>query len=189
MNLTVFYHCWEGGQWQAPHLEFQSALASAGFKGDVVINWSRATSEAPTINMLRGYAQAHDGAVLYAHTKGAATVEEFRDRWRASMTNHVVRRWRENLTLLESVDAVGCHWLTEEAFPGMFQQGMTDPHAGSGFFGGNFWMARCDYLRNLPRCRMEPRWEAERWIGHGRPRVVDLLPGWPHDRRWPELCE
>ena len=140
-----------------------------------------------TLNVLRDYASRVDGALLYAHSKGAATVDPFRDRWRRSMLARVVRPWRENAALLEEHDAVGCHWLTEEKFPGMFGV-MTEPMDGSGFFGGNFWLARCDYLRTLPECPVSPRWQAESWIGWGKPRVVDLLPGWPHDNRWPELC-
>jgi hypothetical protein len=105
------------------------------------------------------------------------------------MTSRVIEGWESNRAWLEEgFDAVGCHWLTEADHPGMFGP-MTLPAEGSGFFGGNFWMARCDYLRTLPECEPEPRWKAESWIGLNKPRVVDLLPGWPHDNRWPELCE
>ncbi|MBV9805210.1 MAG: hypothetical protein JO130_18575 [Solirubrobacterales bacterium] len=186
-DVRAFYHAWLDGAWERPHFEFGQACAQSGFPAEVVVNWSRATSEAPTINLVRDYALENDGVVLYAHTKGAATVEPFRDRWRRSMTARVVARWRENLALLEDHDAVGCHWLTEAEYPGMFGT-MTVPADGSGFFGGNFWMARCDYLRTLPPCKDAPRWQAEQWIGINHPRVVDLLPGWPHDNRWPELC-
>lgn len=203
MTLAVFYHAYVGGRWQIPVAEHARALEHAGFTGTVRIGavgpredrrrvvecfpHARLVAEADsgfealTINALRGYALEHDGAVLYAHTKGAATVEAFRDRWRRSMTDRVIGRLWENVALLDEVDAVGCHWLTEQQFPGMF--GPTLPP----FFGGNFWVARCDYLRTLPECPAEPRYEAERWIGLGNPRVRDLLPGWPHDNRWPEL--
>lgn len=228
MNCSAWFHCWADGQWQRPLAEFRDALGD--FDGPVYLglvgmwvncmkvieecpDWTVVASEregfeAHTLNALREFAQTDDGAVIYAHTKGAATVEPFRDRWRGSMLNRVVKPWRENLAMLERgatrrspygprwydeiingpVDAVGTHWLTEEGFPGMLTAGMTDPAPGSGFFGGNFWMARCDYLRTLPECPAEPRWQAESWIGWGHPRVVDLLPGWPHDNRWPELC-
>lgn len=179
--VAAFYHCWVDGECSNPREEFGAALEQPGFPGERFFNCSHATSEAPTINLVRAYAQDHDGVVLYAHTKGAATVSPFRDRWRRSMTARVVANWRENLTILErgDVDAVGCHWLTPEEYPDQVR---------SPFFGGNFWMARCDYLRTLPPCEAEPRWKAEGWIGLGCPRVVDLLPGWPHDNRWPELC-
>ncbi len=128
------------------------------------------------------------GHVLYAHTKGSHDNTPFRDRWRRSMTNRLVGQWRSVAALLDTgqIDAVGSHWLTEAQFgSAIFSQ--TRPAPGSGFFGGNFWMARADYLRSLPPCPAEPRWAAESWIGTRRPRVYDLLPGWPNDRLWPEL--
>ena len=91
--------------------------------------------ESMTLNVLRDYASRVDGALLYAHSKGAATVDPFRDRWRRSMLARVVRPWRENAALLEEHDAVGCHWLTEENLPGMFGV-MTEPMDGSGFLAG-----------------------------------------------------
>lgn len=213
MKLAHFYHVWADGAWQKPLEEHLEALDQSGFDGvfavgligtpanrqqvvDRLAGWwapeivaeGAAGFEQPTLSAVRWYAQAYEGAVLYAHTKGAHDNTDFRDRWRRSMTLRVVSAWRENLELLENVDAVGCHWLTEAGFPGMFGP-MTVPAEGSGFFGGNFWMARCDYLKGLPEPEPSPRWQAEQWIGIGHPRVVDLLPGWPHDRRWPEQCE
>ncbi len=209
----MVYHVWANGQWLAPLFEFNQALADTGFDGPLsygivgdlekrddvmsfcdpkaqIWEWDEG-NEYLTINRVREWAEdAPSTAVLYAHTKGAATVGDFRDRWRQSMTARLVERWQENLAVLETgkVDAVGCHWLTEALYPGMFAPQMSAPAMGSGFFGGNFWMATCAYLRTLPPCEAEPRWRAEEWIGLGCPRVVDLLPGWPNDRLWPELC-
>lgn len=189
MNLTHFYHYWRGGAGRQIAAEHNAVLAECGFDGPVFRCPSTGASEAPTINALRNYAEDHDGAILYAHTKGASDNTEFRARWRRSMTERVVLAWRENLARIEAedLDAIGCHWLTEEKYPGMFGP-MTVPAPGSGFFGGNFWIATCDYLRTLPECEAEPRWKAESWIGINSPRAADLLPGWPDDARWPELC-
>ena len=212
MDLAVFFHAWTGGgdTWREPTAEFVAALGdypsivrlghigtpagmgefAATVPRSMIVAHADTGYESVTLNAVRRYAQRHVGAVLYAHTKGASNPEPFRARWRRSMLRRVVEPWRDNLALLESgdVDAVGCHWLTEAEYPGMFGA-MTVPAQGSGFFGGNFWMATCEYLRTLPVCESEPRWRAEQWIGIGRPRVVDLLPGWPQDNRWPELCE
>ena len=208
MKLTAFFHIWAGGAWRQPLEEFKSALRESDFHGPVyycatgepdesewllhgviLSSWARSGFEANTLNHLRHHAERHEGAVLYAHTKGAADTSEFRARWRRSMTNRVVRDWRSNLALLKTgdYDVVGCHWLTQEVF-GRDMFGPTLPPEGSGFYGGNFWMATCDYIRRLPPCPDEPRFEAERWIGLDCPRAVDLLPGWPGDERWPELC-
>lgn len=210
--LAVFFHGWANGKWREPLAEFAESLGDftgyleLGVVGAPSRRWEFIETacnllrpeviiehdtgyEAPTLNRARQYAMMHDGAILYAHTKGAATVEPFRDRWRQSMLGRVVKPWRHNLEILAAneADAVGCHWLTEAEYPGMFGP-MTEPATDSGFFGGNFWLARCDYLRRLPPCELGPRWVAESWVGEAHPRVVDLLPGWPHDRRWPELC-
>jgi hypothetical protein len=131
--------------------------------------------EQVTLRAVREYALEHDGAVCYAHTKGAADATEFRKAWRRSMTRLVVSDWQVNLAHLDHFDAVGCHWLTREGFPG-FEQEFPD---GTPFFGGNFWMARCDYLRTLPEPSTRSRFDAERWIGLGEPEVLDLNPGWP----------
>jgi hypothetical protein len=133
--------------------------------------------EQVTLAKVREYAQEHDGGVLYAHTKGAQDVTDFRAKWRRSMTQLVVSDWRINLAHLERFDAVGCHWLTREGYPG-FEQEFPD---GVPFFGGNFWIARCDYLRTLPEPSTRSRFDAERWIGLGAPRVLDLAPGWPSE--------
>ncbi len=206
MRVTAFYHVWGGGSWQTPLDEYRAALEQSKFPGRVfycmagepdpnewikhgaiVAEWQREGNEAVTINALRRYALHHeDEVILYAHTKGAATVTPFRDAWRRSMTERVVRRWRYNLELLESgdFDAVGCHWISPEEWGDM----LAPRDKGARFFAGNFWLATCSYLRTLPVCEPEPRTEAEAWIGRHNPRIVDLCPGWPHDNRWTEPC-
>jgi hypothetical protein len=197
--VTHFYHVFANGAWKQPVAEHVDALLAAGFEGNVHIGLvgtperrkaarlalrrlPRATVaveadegwEQVTLAAVKTYAAERDGAVLYAHTKGAHDNTEFRAAWRRSMCRRVVERWRENLAALDEYDAAGCHWLTPEQFPNSseFKDGIP-------FFGGNFWIARCDYLRTLPDPPTETRFQAERWIGMGSPRVFDLLPGWP----------
>lgn len=202
MNVAHFYHVWADGRWSTPVAEHCKALILSAFEGPVTVGivggkfsredvWRRVCRslspaglleaqhgfEALTINAVRDYAQEHDGAVMYAHTKGAWTVSPFRDRWRRAMCLRVVSRWRQNVAYLEDHDAVGCHWLSARAFPGAIN---------TPFFGGNYWMATCEYLRTLPECGDENRFDAECWIGLNNPRVVDLCPGWPGEDRWPE---
>ena len=133
--------------------------------------------ERGTVELARAWAIAHPhDAVLYAHTKGASQPTDFNARWRASMAHYVVEDWRGCLTLLEEggYDAVGCHWL----HPDEFGEATMGPVP---FFGGNYWLARCSYLRTLPPVSTEDRWASERWIGLGNPKVLDLAPGWPGD--------
>lgn len=107
---------------------------------------------------------------LYCHTKGAYNTASLNVEWRRSMTRHTVERWRECLRWLKLVDVVGCHWLTKQQFD----------NVDTPFFGGNYWWATAEYIRTLPPPPRNDRWDAERWIGQGRPRSHDLYPGWPN---------
>jgi hypothetical protein len=197
VNLAHWYHVYAAGDWTEPVSEQVDALLKADFTGPVYLGlvgqpfWRAAAVDAfsplpdvkvaaeadegyeqVTINALREWVQRNDGAVMYAHTKGSSDVTKFRADWRRSMCRRVVSDWRANLEALEDHDAVGCHWLTPEEFPGAIH---------TPFFGGNYWMARCDYLRKLPGCGPGDRMNAELWIGLAKPRALDLLPGWPNE--------
>ena len=199
MNLAAWFHCWTPGEWSEPTLEFADALQESGFTGPVFLGligdplWCASARgvfpeaqvaveadsgfEQVTLAKVREYALDHpDNAVLYCHSKGSADATEFRKAWRRSMTRRVVSDWRANLAHLDRFDAVGCHWLTAEQFSSWAPLEFPD---GTPFFGGNFWMARCDYLRTLPEPSTRSRFDAERWIGLGDPRVLELRPGWP----------
>lgn len=189
MRLEAFYHVWEGGEWVQPLTEFAEALRESdlepqnvqvGLVGDPfplqtwdAIYGSPATIAAEavagyewvTINALRHYAMFHSGAVLYAHTKGAENPSDHNKRWRRAMTEALLKA--ENVDLLKDHDAVGPFWIIDW------------PQAGNRFFGGNFWMATCEYLRTLPECGTEHRWVPESWLGLNNPKVVDILPGVP----------
>lgn len=207
MRIRHFYHVYGSGAWAGPAAEHAAALAQAGFTHPVTIglvcapgdrelvqkqvcglfeeeglplpdSWVFAASgwEQVTLAALRAYALAcaEDEAVCYAHTKGAWNDSRLSPYWRRSMTRHVIGGWRNCLRLLESHDTAGCHWLTPERHH-------RPPHfvVRSPFYGGNFWWARSGYLGQLPPPRTESRFQAEEWIGLGRPQAADLLPGWP----------
>lgn len=198
-DLSHFYHVWCEGQWRDPVAEHMAALEDSGFDGEFVVGLvggpvSRADAlleigslrhidrvihadggwEQETLREVRLHADEHGGAVLYAHTKGAANANEFQSEWRRSMTYHVLTNWRANVDSLASgYDLVGCHWLTREEFPGIVADTPLP------MIGGNFWMATCQYLRTLPPLLHETRHDAEAWVGLGDPNVLDLFPGWP----------
>jgi hypothetical protein len=197
MDCHHAYHCFCDGLWRPPLSEHLAMLTQAGFTGSVTIGLVGSVRrrqharnlinrslpdvtfidaedgwEQVTLAHVRDYAGSHDGAVMYAHTKGAANPGRFQADWRQSMSRHVVGGWRECVERLEAeqLDAIGCHWLT----PGQHRYPVAVP-----FFGGNYWIATCEYLRRLPVCSMANRHEAEVWIGRGNPNVADLKPGWP----------
>lgn len=189
MKLAVFYHVWEGGDWQVPLTEFAGALRDSELEPDEVclgvvgalwpleawaVRYGRPAEmvvsadrgyEWVTINALREYAELSDGAVLYAHAKGAENPSEHNARWRKAMIDALLKL--KNVELLKDHDAVGPFWIEDW------------PQAGNRFFGGNFWMATCSYLRTLPECGTEHRWVPESWLGLNDPEIVDVLPGMP----------
>jgi hypothetical protein len=201
MKLAAFYHVYCGGAWQEPLTEYLEALDYSGFRGplywgavgpdDEIIEANGRIGIAPcaiaregyeqvTLAEVARYAARNSGAVMYAHTKGASDPDPYRSRWRRAMTLRVVDNWRSNLEALNTYQAVGCLWQVKGSHGGGWFK--------LPFFAGNFWMARCDYLRTLPECPNGDRMEAEEWLGMNDPKVLDVLPGWPSDARWPELC-
>jgi hypothetical protein len=199
VQVEHFYHVYADGDWEWPVEQHQAALEASAFPNPIQVGLVgrqerrlRASAALPgaipcaeadsgweqvTLAAVQAYAHQHDGAVLYAHTKGAAMGTVFNHRWRHSMQRHVIDGWEFCRDKLDTgrYDAIGCHWLTRADFP-------ERAHAmADGFFGGNFWMATCDYLRQLPPCLLDNRWDAESWIGLGKPRIYDLLEGWPSD--------
>jgi hypothetical protein len=202
VNLTHWYHIWAAGEWREPVTEHWQALQDAEWTESVrvgivgppeargeVVAW---LSEQPlafevvaeadqgfemlTLRAVHEYAKSNDGAVMYAHTKGAYDTSEFRKRWRRTMCHDVIGNWQGNLHVLEKGhDAIGPFWLTAEMFPNQ----IIIP-----IFGGNYWIATCEYLRTLPECEDGDRYNAEGWIGLGKPDAVDLRPGWPAEERF-----
>lgn len=118
-----------------------------------------------------GIAKA-DRAILYAHTKGVSAPSPFNDAWRESMTKGLIDDWRYAVRTLElGRQAIGCHWLTPEAWPDI----VTTP-----FFGGNWWWIRADAMADARRVGHSSRFDAERWLGDSGIRDIDdVAPGWP----------
>lgn len=207
MDIVHAYHCYAGGAWRDVLAEHLWSLNRWGFDGPTILGLvgraeDRAEARAAftaarpqtqvveadagfeqvTLDAVHAHACAHDGAVLYAHTKGASRPGGWQDRWRRSMTRDVVGAARNATQHLDHHDAVGSHWLTASDYASVRHASRIGPH-----FAGNFWLARCDYLRLLPVCSRADRWEAEWWIGIGTPRILDLRPGWPQETCRPPL--
>lgn len=186
LKLAAFYHVYATGAWEEPLREFLDALDRAEFEGHLylgvvgspkepiltgtrlhtLVTAADEGGEQVTLAAVREYAQIYDGAVLYAHTKGAARDYALQRPWRREVTEQLILPWRENLAALEDHDVVGSSWQDWDDEP-------------SGFLA-NFWMARCDYIRTLPPPPAARRTAAETWIGMSsplaKPRVYDLAP-------------
>ena len=198
--MRHFYHLYCGAPWQKIASSHVEALSATGIAWEVTIGLvgpANARAEArrwfktgsPRVNFTEadeGWEQLtlrelHTWAkhaepqtpVLYAHSKGI-TYKHFDGLygavWRQSMTDRLVGGWEQCTKLLQEHEAVGCHWLTPDAYPGLVQ---------GPYFAGNFWWARAGYIAELPSVSDESRYDAEGWIGLGNPDVHDLRPGWP----------
>jgi hypothetical protein len=192
MRLTHFYHVYADGDWVTPATEHIEELYMSGlldnlddmFLGIVGTpdNRDRVKRELPgvcvaeadtgweqvTLQALHQFAQTDDGAIFYAHTKGAWSRSDLATHWRVSMTHDTVTRWQECVTALETVDAVGPYWLKSDE----------PEHADHDyFFAGNFWWARSEYVRGLHPVGLENRYQAEGWIGLGQPTAHNMREG------------
>lgn len=195
MRVTHFYHVFADGSWEIPAEEhFKNLISSElirkidniflGIVGaetnrdkvkrkipGIVVAEAETGWEQVTLEKLYEFSKLDNGAIFYAHTKGAWSRSELAKRWRVSMTHDTVTRWRECLTALESFDATGPYWIKSPA-----EEHKEHHH----FFAGNFWWARSDYIRQLEPVRMDTRFRAEGWIGLGNPRVRVLREGQPY---------
>lgn len=97
-----------------------------------------------------------DQAILYMHTKGVSAPHVHSKRlWRRMMDYYIVEKWRENVATLDNHDAVGINW-----YP-----------CDHDHFAGNYWIARPDWLRQLPdyarfhNQHRRVRFTCEWWIG------------------------
>lgn len=204
MKIRHYYHCYAAGAWSAPVRDHFTALGRAGLDDmaltvglvgpaqdrltarervtELCAKWALPQPEAwpeedegweqVTLQRLWQDVQEIPGeyGVLYMHTKGAARNLDSSAAWRRSMTQALVSKWEECTGWLEGgYDAVGCHWVKAPEWPEQ------EP-----FFAGNFWWARASYLRTLDPPLNETRWQSETWISLGKPRIHDMLPGWPN---------
>lgn len=174
-----FYHLWTGGNWQDIAAEHFTVLDESGFDGEVFRCEVSDGWEDVTLRKLYEFClTAHpDTPVLYAHAKGSFRPTYLREKttgqiyqpdmnvlWRQGMTDRLVRPWLSRVTDLADYDLVGCHWIDDER----------------PYFAGNFWWARAGYitaLPALPKLDETNRWDAERWVASGSPRVKALSEG------------
>lgn len=193
--LAHFYHVYADGKWRAPLAEHLWALDRYGFEGPFYVGivgkeakraeviaevealrypigifYADTGWEQVTLRALHLWASSHDGDVFYAHTKGATSRSaEYARRWRQKMDYDLLTGWRRHARALEvgEVDVIGSHWHVQAGW-------LPDRSEAVGCFAGNFWMARGEYLRSLPKCPVNSRYDAEAWIATNEPRVQSL---------------
>ena len=179
MNLTTFWHVAIMGAWKEvvqeqglmfrlcdlrPKIGIVGPDADYDFDsvGDTMFHRPRLKLyEMPTLHELWKHSKEHPNeAVLYTHTKAVFNTSRVRHAWRQLMQHWLVWQWRRTLPALDLVDIAGVDYVHRKGLP---------------HFMGNFWMARTNWIRELPdpldfarhykprRPRLK-RFAAERWL-------------------------
>jgi hypothetical protein len=187
-----FYHVYADGVWWHAAAQHLQALVESGLLDEldemylgivgrpdcrreirhklpgVVIAEADVGWEQVTLRKLHAYSKQHDAYIFYAHTKGSSSQSALAEGWRVSMTHDTVTRYRDCLAALAGADAAGPFWWQSN-----------DPmHAEHDyFFAGNYWWARSEYLRTLPALKNVHRFQAEGWVGLGKPSIINLREG------------
>ncbi|MCW1912908.1 class I SAM-dependent methyltransferase [Luteolibacter sp. GHJ8] len=108
--------------------------------------------EFPTLIALQNFCDGFEGDVWYLHTKGSVNLRDNQHSWRSRMEDFVIFKHRLARAKLEQ------GYVAAGGFAN------PDPRW---HVPGNFWWARSDYVRGLPRLAdfdLQNRYEAERWI-------------------------
>lgn len=126
--------------------------------------------EFPTLEAMQKKAETEpDANYLYLHTKGVSKPKSRRSldaEWRRYMMWGCVENWKECASAMHDHDVAGVEW-----YPDLSPSAAGNKETGTfGFFAGNFFWARGDFLNGLPPVAgldQENRWNAEAWIGTG----------------------
>ena len=135
--------------------------------GNISINWVGGINEYeyPTLDFL--YQNASQKNIGYFHTKGVSRPLEYRGQWRRVMMKNIIERWRDVEMILSYSNICGWDWckIKELIKDCPLHE---DSKTSHGFFAGNFWWGRLEYIKNLPSIKTLKkvgRFEAESWIG------------------------
>ena len=190
MNLHHFYHIYADGDCETPIREHIRALKESGlyealtsfhigFVGqphkiqevfnclnslEVVFHVAGKSNdgwEQVTMIPMWEFSKINEGAILYAHTKGASNRSEVNERWRRSMIYWNVIRWRDAVAELATrAEAYGCHWMQPTL-------NMPEHTMGNFMFAGTFFWLRCETMARFPKPALTHRHEAEGFCGYG----------------------
>lgn len=110
--------------------------------------------------------------VAYIHSKGITNLTKYTNKWRKILEHAIIEKYRDNISSLRNgYDVSGIFWMK-----------------GNLHFSGNFWWARSNYIKTLPRPVLE-NWNTynpefkfwntalryEAWIGIKNPKVNEIF--------------
>lgn len=147
-------------------------------------NWG---SEAQTLHELWNFCDrtVPQSKVLYLHTKGTTwhnreddfgkNVDYHVNGWRLLMEYFNIHRWSDCCSLLDNHDCVGCEW----SYDGVLYGQNKYDESPTGYYRGNFWWSKSDYIKTLdPNFLYEggdaQRFQSERWIGTNNPNHYNM---------------
>ncbi len=197
-SLTVFYSCYCKNHWKSivktHFIALEGLTVFMHARGSAKDKWfiqrqaqirsitlifiqSRQDFEHGTISSVRQYADRHpSGVVLYLHTKSTGNLTPEGEPWLRYMNRFLLGDIRKNVSRLISSnrDTLGVLYGVDrkQVYP------LATP-VFVNYFAGNFWLAKCSYLRKLPRYekylgQSGDRYAAESYIGIGQPRCITL---------------
>lgn len=111
--------------------------------------------EHESIKLVKEIGDNNDGFTLYFHTKGCGRIiNDFKKNWDEAMTCAVINNWDKCLEKLKFYNCVGLYF-------------RKTPELKQFHFSGNFWWARNNYIKTLPKIENpnKNRFYYEFWIG------------------------
>lgn len=182
--MVIFHHIYQVNQWEEI-VEEQKKLVGEIPDHQYIANYTKEGDkgyELPTLQKLWEYCQQAqtNEPICYIHTKGVTTPKRRKRRlWRETLNYWVLRRWQDNVVLLEKCDMAGARAFNFK------MDGHEVPH-----YSGNFWWANSDYIKGLPSPTQyiedfdfayspdgsdHRRFGCEFWVGSAHPKmgVVD----------------
>lgn len=138
---------------------------------DTSIEKNKKHSEGTTLLKLYNECKNYKN-IGYIHSKGITNLTKYTNKWRKILEYAIIEKYKDNIFSLENgYDVSGIFWLK-----------------GNSHFSGNFWWAKSDYIKTLPRPDLEdwdtysPKlefWKTnlryEAWIGIKNPKVNEIF--------------
>lgn len=119
--------------------------------------------EGSTLLPLWTYSRQNPGKyVCYFHTKGVMSVGPHTSQWRRELNRSFIGDWKDNyIRLLENPETEVMGW--------------KDAKTDDTVLSGNFFYAKTDYIARLERPYYNDRYQYEKWILSGNPKLDVLV--------------
>lgn len=196
-NIHVFYHVYQGPNWEILYQHQIHALYLSGLVKNVntfhigvvgkedlfdypdnstITIWPENNEETDTLKLVKSFCENNkDKKILYFHTKGISKMSRNQNSWRLFMEHYMIHNWKHCIQLLDAHDTVGVN-LDARTWIGFH------PH-----YSGNFWWANSEYINKLDHSYLDANFEPkdhsrcyrEFWIGSNyiknQPKMCEIM--------------